>query len=145
MQKTGVNKPLHQKLSMMEAYKLDRVACCKYIAANEGISISYRSKTNEVRQSSAAARRLQRKRKAMQDKTNEFGPPDKRCHLEQQQNTDKTTVKIDDNVITILHPEVIGKKVQVKYDEDGGFQWYQGVITSFNCMTGKYSYGFFPF
>ena len=145
-QDCSVNKPLHRKLAMMETYKLDKVACYKYIAANEGISISYRSKTDEARRSSAASGRLQRKRKVLQDKANEFGPPDKRCHFESSRNTEETTVIIDDSTVTIhsnLHPEVIGKRVKVKYEEDGGCQWFQGVITSFNCMTGKYAV-FFP-
>ena len=96
----------------MEANKHDKVACYKYIAANEGISISYRSKTDEARRCSAAARKINRKRKALQDKTNELGSPDKRCHLQQEQSTDKTTVRVDESVVTIhsnLHPEVIGK------------------------------------
>ena len=47
-------------------------------------------------------------------------------------------------VVTIHHPEVMGKTVRVKYDDqDGCSKWYQGLITSFNCMTGKYSV-FFP-
>ena len=69
-------------IACFEAYKLDEVACCKFVAANKRISISYRSKTDEARRCSAAARKLQRKMKALQDKTNEFGPPDKRCHLQ---------------------------------------------------------------
>ena len=144
-QDCSVSKPLHPKLAMMEAYKLDKVACCKYIAANEGISISYRSKTDEARRCSAAARRLQRKRKSLQDTTNQFGPPDKWCHFEHQQikNTDKTTIKINVSIHSNTHPELIGKRVQVKYDENGSFQWYKGVITSFNSMTGKYVV-FFP-
>ena len=129
-QDCSVNKPLYLKLAMMEAYKLDKVACYKYIAANEGISISYRSKTYEARRCSAAARKLHSKRKAFQDKTNELGPPYKRCHLQQEQSTDKTTVRVDESVVTIhsnLHLEVIGKRVRVKYDEEDG--WYQGLIT----------------
>ena len=63
---------------MIEAYKLDKVTCYKFIAADEGTSISYRSKTDEARKSSAAARRRERKRKALYDNDNELGPPDRR-------------------------------------------------------------------
>ena len=118
-----------------------------YIAANERISISYRSKTDEARCSSATSRRLQRKRKVLQYKANEFGPPDKRCYFEPSKNTEETTtIVIDDSTVSIhsnLHPEVIGKRVKVKYEEDGGCQSFQGVIISYNCMTGKYAV-FFP-
>ena len=109
---------------MMEAYK---VACYKYanIVANEGISISYQSKTYQARRCNAKTRRLQCKQKAMQDKTNEFGPPDKQCHFEHKQNTDKTTVRVDDNVVSIhsnLHPEVIGKRVQMRMEAPIGIK-----------------------
>ena len=114
-----VPNPLHPKLAMMEAYKLDKVACYKFIAAEEGTSISYRSKTDEARKHSAAARRSERKRKTTADKENEFGPPDKRCHFSEKQmkrNPTVTSVTVDESVINVhsnLHPEVIGKRVRV--------------------------------
>ena len=55
-QNCSLAKPLHPKLAMIEAYELDKVTCYKFIAANEGISISYRSKMDEARKSSGAAR-----------------------------------------------------------------------------------------
>ena len=94
-------------------------------AANEGISIFYQSKTYEARHCITTTRRLQRKQKAMQDKTNEFGPPDKQCHFEHKQNTDKTTVTVDDNVVSIhsnLHPEMIGKRVQMRMEALNGIK-----------------------
>ena len=46
-------------------------------------------------------------------------------------NKSKTPTKpLFDNMVTILHAEVIGKKVQVKLDEDGGSQWYQNHLTA---------------
>ena len=59
-----------------QEYELDN------IAANEGISIFYRNKTDEARCFSIDLRRLQHKQKVivMQDKA--IGPPDKRCHFE---------------------------------------------------------------
>ena len=105
---------------------LDKVTCYKYIAAKEGTSICYRSKTEEAKRCNAAARRLQRKCKTLQDKDNEFGPPDKSCHIEKERRNDKATVTVDENTLTVYpnnHPEVIGKRVKVKYDEEEGSQW----------------------
>ena len=132
---------------MIEAYKLDKVTCYKFIAANERTSISYCSKTEKSRKSSVAARRTQRKRKALYDKDNEFGPPDKRCNFSKENHGTEKSVTVDENVITIhpnLHLEVVGKRFHVKYDStDGGFDWYEGIIVTFNCISGKYIV-FFP-
>ena len=125
------------------------MACYKFIAADEGTSISYRSKTDEARKCNAAARRSERKQKATCDKENEFGPPDKRRHLSEKQSKKLTvtSVSVDESVIKIhqnLHPEVVGKRVRVKYENmDNGSDWYEGIIASFNCMTGMYGV-FFP-
>ena len=77
-QDSSLLNPLHPKLALMEAYKLDKVACYKFIATNERTSISYRSKTEEARKTSAAVRQCEHKRKTVHAKDNEFGPPDKR-------------------------------------------------------------------
>ena len=52
--KTAHTNPQHPKLAMMEAYKLDKVACYKFMAAEKGTSISYCSRTDEARASNAA-------------------------------------------------------------------------------------------
>ena len=73
------------------------------------VAISYRSKTDKARKSIAAARRTQRKRKALYDKDSEFGPPDKRCNFSNKTKENHGTVTVDENVVTIhpnLHPEV---------------------------------------
>ena len=41
------------KLAMMKVYKVDKVACLKHIAAEEGSVLSYRSKTEEARRMQA--------------------------------------------------------------------------------------------
>ena len=127
-QDCSVTKPLHPKMAMMEAYRLDKVPCYKYIAATEGTTISYQSKTDEARKANAAARRNQRKRNILDDKMNEFGPPDKWYHFSKgnEHDTETTTVEIDNNIVSIhpnLHPEVIGKKVTVKYSTEAGHKW----------------------
>ena len=144
-QDCSLAKPLHPKLAMIEAYKLDKVTCYKFIAANEGTSISYHSKTDEARKSSAAARRTQRKRKALYDKDNKFGPPDKRCNFPKEKHATEKTVTVDKNVVSIhpnLHPEVVGKRVHVKYDDtDGGCDWYEGIIVASRTRTSRYLRG----
>ena len=37
------------KLSMIKVYKIDKLACLKHIAAKKGVTLSYRSKTEEAR------------------------------------------------------------------------------------------------
>ena len=118
-------------MAMMEAYRLDKVTCYKYIAATEGTTISYQSKTDEARKANAAARRNQRKRKSLDEKMNEFGPPNKRYHFSigNEHDTETTTVEIDNNIIVnIQHPEVIGEKVKVKYSTEAGHKWYEGEV-----------------
>ena len=71
----------------------------------------------------------------MYDKDNEFGPPDKRCNFlnktKENHRTEKS-VTVDENVVTIhpnLPPEVVRKRVHVKYeDTDGGCDWYEGIM-----------------
>ena len=128
---------------MMEAYKLDKVACYKYIAADEGTSVSYHSQTSEARAVNAAARRLEQKRKAAQDLSAQFGPPDKRRHLSESKSTMTSTesskqkgevasFQVDECVAQIhtnQHPEVLGKRVCVISKSGTASQWYEGIIT----------------
>ena len=47
------------------------------MAAEEGISISYRNKTEEARRANAAARQRQRMKVGKSDRNAEHGPPDR--------------------------------------------------------------------
>ena len=39
----------------------------------------------------------------------------------------------------------MGKRVPVKYEFSGGHcEWFEGVVTTYNCMTAKYCV-YFPF
>ena len=49
--KTDRHQPL--KLAMINLYKLDKGTCCKHIAAENGASISYRSKDEEAHKKNA--------------------------------------------------------------------------------------------
>ena len=42
------------------------------------------------------------------------------------------------------HPEIVGKRARMKFeDEQGEDKWYEGVVSSYNVITGKYGV-FFP-
>ena len=65
------------KLAMISVYKLDKVVCLKHIAAEEGISLSYRSRTEEARRTSARKKQKQRARnQCPSDISAQFCPPD---------------------------------------------------------------------
>lgn len=61
----------------MKVYKLDKVACLKHIAAEQNISLSYRSRSEEGRLADAQRKQKQRQKTLAPDKTAQFGPPDK--------------------------------------------------------------------
>ena len=61
---------------MTNVYKVDKVACLKHIAAEDGVSLSYQSQTEEARRT-AAAKKYQQRMKVVPDKTAQFGPPDR--------------------------------------------------------------------
>ena len=63
------------KLAMIKVYKVDKVACLKHITGEDGVSLSYRSQTEEARRM-AAAKKCQQRMKVVPDKTAQFGPPD---------------------------------------------------------------------
>ena len=80
---------------MIKIYKLDKVACLKHIATEEGVGTSYRSKSEEARRTAAKSKAHQRQvAKTFPDKNAQFGLPDqsgnfnpkasKRCHENEQ-------------------------------------------------------------
>ena len=64
------------KLAMIKVYKVDKVACLKHMAAEDGIVLSYRSKNEEARRMTAKKKQEYRKR-SFPDKESEYGPPDR--------------------------------------------------------------------
>ena len=60
---------------MIKVYKTDKVACLKYLAAEDGLSLSYRSKTEESRQMEALQKKEQRAHTVV-DATADYRPPD---------------------------------------------------------------------
>ena len=57
------------------------------------------------------------------------------------------TICIDKSVVECIpngHPEILGKCARMRFDnEEGQEEWYEGVISSYNMITGKYGI-YFP-
>ena len=116
---------------MMNLYKLDKSTCYKHIAAENGASISFRSKDEKSHKQSAECRRRQRAMAFTADRMSQHGPPDRcsnfRPGIESQkrnnEGSSKSPVKrsklsVDNTTLTFIpnpHPEVMGKKVRVKF------------------------------
>ena len=84
------------KLAMISVYKVDKVVCLKHIAAEEGVSLSYRSRSEEARRTSARRKQKQRARnQGLSGKRN----CNKSEEIEFKPNT---------------RPDVLGKKVKIK-------------------------------
>ena len=47
------------KFAMISVYKLDKIVCLKHIAAEEGVSLSYHSRSEEARRASARKKQKQ--------------------------------------------------------------------------------------
>lgn len=145
------------KLAMISLYKLDKLACFKHMAAEEGISITYRRKTEEARRANAVARQKQRMKAGKPDHNAEHGPPDRvtNFNVENTANSDLASKERRPKPITIensqikftpnTQPEVMGRRVKMKFhitDTDTE-ETFEGVIASYNGMTGKFGV-YFP-
>ena len=141
------------KLAMI---KVDKLAYLWHLAAEGGVSMSYRSRTEESRRAAAAKKQEQRKKTFPEDRSSQFGPPDrlanfrdssgvqgsssrKRGSLDMPSNPKRKALNVRDDVINFVpntHPEVLGKKVRMKFQTAP--EWFEGVIASYNGMSGKY-------
>ena len=150
------------KLSMMKVYKIDKLACLKHIAAKKGVTLSYRSKTEEAR-TAATNKQSQQLTKSIPDKTCQHGPPDCVDNFLSESSSRKQVIDssersssskllkcicVSDSIVECIpnaHPEIIGKRAKMKFfDQKGQEQWYEGIISSYNVITGKYSV-YFPY
>ena len=53
---------------------------------------------------------------------------------------------VDNSVLECIpdqHPEIMGKHARMKFEDQSGVQWYEGNISLYNIITGKYSI-YFP-
>ena len=65
------------KLAMISVYDVDKVVCLKHIA-EEGVSLPYRSRSEEARRTSARKNQKQRVRnQGLSDISAQLGPPDR--------------------------------------------------------------------
>ena len=133
--------------------------CCKHIAVEEGTSVSYRARDERARRSSAEKRREQQlKSSANPNKSAQYyGPPDRSsnfCSSAQQkrklscrdndQPHKKKAISIGKSVVQYIpnsQPDVMGKQVETKF-KISGKKWFQGVITTYNGLTGHYGIHF---
>ena len=140
---------------MTQTYKVDKVVCLKHITAEQGSSISYRSKTIEARAAQAKCRQKSRMH-FDPDKESEYGPPDKATNFnnphKRQSSTNKFystpsskkgCIEIDNKKIQFVpnpHPEVIGKQVRMKFEivDSNTFEWFEGIVSSYDGITQKY-------
>ena len=158
------DSPQCLKLAMIKVYRVDKLACLRHLAAEGGVSISYRSRTEESRRAAAAKKQEQRKKTFPEDCSSQFGPPDhlanfrdssgvqgsssrKRGSLDMPSNPKRKALNVGDDVINFVpntHPEVLGKKVRMKFQmAPETEEWFEGVIASYNGMLGKYGV-YFP-
>ena len=66
------------KLVMIKVYKVDKVACLKHMTAQEGVALSYRSRSEEARRNNAISKQNQHL-KFTADPECQYGPPDRTC------------------------------------------------------------------
>ena len=127
--------PQRLKLAMIKVYKVDKVACLKHIAAEDGVSLSYRSQTEEARRT-AAAKKCQQRMKVVPDKIAQFRPPDCTGHFvassSRKRNVSEESASsapkcqrqtVDNSVVECIpdkHPEVMGKCARMKFEDQSG-------------------------
>jgi hypothetical protein len=59
-------------------------------------------------------------------------------------NNSSKAMSVDNSVVKNNHPEIVGKRARRKFvDGQGEDKWYEGVVSSYNVITGKYGV-YFP-
>lgn len=77
-------KSIPLKMAILNVYNLDKSVCAKHIAAEDGVSISHRDRSETARRSAAQTRQKQRMAKVYPDDPKALkGPPDRACHFGQ--------------------------------------------------------------
>ena len=84
--------PNNLKTAMVKVYKIDKVACLKHMVAEDGLSLSYRSKTEECRRMEALQKRKQRTVRFTSDANAEYGPPDRQCNFQEKIRTGQSAL-----------------------------------------------------
>ena len=122
------DNPNSLKAAMIKVYKIDKVAYLKHLAAEDGLSLSYRSKTEESRRMEALQKKKQ-KACTVVDATADYGPPDRPSNFQpatrQKKKAQNVTGSSDAKRVALSskcnytpnpHPEVLGKNVRMKFE-----------------------------
>ena len=111
---------------------MDKVVCLNRIAAQGGVSLSYHSRSEEARRTSA------RKSKSKEPKTNvhqiyvsaQFGLPDHvtnftdfSAHSNSVLRKRKCSKGEEVKFIPNTYPDALGRKVKMKFETSSGKQW----------------------
>ena len=91
--------------------------------------------------------------KSVPDKLSQFGPPDRSDTFVTGPSTSRKradnsphlknaskhlAVCVDNRYIPNYRPEILGKHARMRFEtESGKEEWYEGVISSYNGLTGK--------
>ena len=73
--------PQYTKLTMISVYKADTIVCLKHIAAEEGVSLSYRSRSEEARRTSVKNQKQRARNQGHSDISAQFGPCNHATHF----------------------------------------------------------------
>ena len=128
------DSPQCLKLAMLKVYKVDKVACLRHIAAEDHVSLSYRSRdTDAVRVEAARKQKQRQKDTVAPDKSAQFGLPDSSDRasnfdtrkrkspaqdLQHRSKRKHVEVLVNSSVVELIpnpHPEVNGKTVRMKF------------------------------
>ena len=63
-----------------------------------------------------------------------------------QNASKRLAVCVDNSTVQYIpndHPEVLVKQARMKFETTSGEEWYEGVISSYNGLTGKFGI-YFP-
>lgn len=108
----------------------------------------------------AAAKRNARRQNSGNDKSAEFGPPDKQCHFQIEAGSTSRGKKRagtsennpatkrpcpDKGALYHCQTKYLGKKLKMRFKIEGTnrYKWFNGQILNFDPVTGKYG-AFFP-
>ena len=151
--------PLPLKAAMINVYNIDRVVCCKHIAASKKSSISYQSKTDEARAADAQRRKKECSAKStVSDPEAMWGPPDKKNNFNgsgkksdgivQQRKRSHSRENDGETPPTKRKcagtPILVGKHIEMEFtNEDGSTTWWLGSVTKYNRASDTYE-AYFP-
>ena len=132
------------KQAMLKVYRVDKVHCLRHITAEQGSSISYRSRSTEARAAEASKRQKRRYSTVPSDREAEFGPPDKVTNFNMKssptidktpQTTKKMAIEVNNTLMQYIpdsHPELMGTSVRMRFEiaESEKHESFEGIISA---------------